>query len=79
VSKELMSGEVSWAKIVSLYAVAGGLAVDCVSHGHPEFLQVVTDAMAQALENDVALWIAENGGWVTNQLDSHYALSLVSL
>lgn len=67
VARQLMStdGGVSWPKVVSLYAVAGGLALDCVLQGHPEFLQIIVESMCQAFEQDIALWIVDNGGWVT--------------
>ncbi|XP_073995062.1 bcl-2-related ovarian killer protein-like isoform X2 [Rhodnius prolixus] len=63
VSKELTRGQVTWARVVSLFAVAGGLAVDCVRSGHPEYIYSIVEAMATSIENDLATWIAENGGW----------------
>lgn len=65
VSQELASSGITWAKIVSLYAMAGGLAVDCVRQGHPEFLQSLVESVGEALDDDMAEWIAHNGGWVS--------------
>ncbi|CAB4063035.1 BUFFY [Lepeophtheirus salmonis] len=50
-------------KIVSLYCVAGGLAVDCVRQGHPEYLFGLIDAMGLVVERDIANWIGQQGGW----------------
>ena len=62
-------GGITWAKIISLYCVAGGLAVDCVRSGHPEYLMALIDATALVVERDAAAWIAQQGGWV-----GHYEL-----
>ncbi|KAG8243043.1 bcl-2-related ovarian killer protein-like isoform X2 [Homalodisca vitripennis] len=63
VARELGRSDLTWAKVVSLYAVAGGLAADCVRQGHPEFLQTLVESMGEALDYHVADWIAHNGGW----------------
>ncbi|XP_054284469.1 bcl-2-related ovarian killer protein homolog B-like [Macrosteles quadrilineatus] len=62
VAREL-SREVTWAKVVSLFAVAGGLAADCVRQGHPELLQTVVESLGQAVDYHMADWIAHHGGW----------------
>ncbi|XP_039279201.1 bcl-2-related ovarian killer protein isoform X2 [Nilaparvata lugens] len=63
IARELLRTEPTWAKVVSLYAVAGGLAVDCVRQGHPEYLGSIVESMGDVLEEDLAVWIADNGGW----------------
>lgn len=66
VSREMLrSGEMTWSKIIALYAVAGGIAVDCVRQGKPEFIPAVQRAMTEVLEEDLASWIQANGGWVS--------------
>ncbi|XP_075211866.1 uncharacterized protein LOC142318991 isoform X2 [Lycorma delicatula] len=86
VARELLRSEMTWAKVVSLYAVAGGLAVDCVRQGHPEYLQCIIESMGEVLEEEVASWIGENGGWTgllnyckppTNNLSLATTISLV--
>lgn len=64
VGRELFKMDVTWGKIVSLFAVAGGLGVDCVRQGHPEYLQGLMEAVGEVLEDEVAPWIITNGGWV---------------
>ncbi|XP_034936899.1 bcl-2-related ovarian killer protein homolog B-like isoform X2 [Chelonus insularis] len=65
VSREMLrSGEMTWSKIVALYAVAGGIAVDCVRQGKPELIATIQRAMTEVLEEDLASWIQANGGWI---------------
>ena len=64
VGRELFRNDINWAKVVSMYAVAGGLAVDCIRQGHSELLQCIIDSMGELLEYELASWIAVNGGWV---------------
>ncbi|XP_074106730.1 bcl-2-related ovarian killer protein isoform X1 [Cotesia typhae] len=65
VSRELLrGGQMTWGKIISLYSVAGGIAVDCVRQGKPEFIGVIQRAMTIVLEEDLASWIQANGGWI---------------
>ena len=64
IAQELLKTDITWGKIISLYCVAGGLAVDCVHHGHPEYLFGLIEAMGLVVERDAATWIAQQGGWV---------------
>ncbi|XP_012151089.2 uncharacterized protein LOC100876595 isoform X1 [Megachile rotundata] len=42
VSREMIrNGEMTWSKVIALYAIAGGIAVDCVRQGKPEFLPAI--------------------------------------
>lgn len=64
IGREMFRTEITWAKVVSLFAVAGGLAVDCVRQGHPEYVLCIIDSTGDVMEDDLASWIAINGGWV---------------
>ncbi|XP_076232793.1 bcl-2-related ovarian killer protein isoform X2 [Calliopsis andreniformis] len=64
VSREMIrNGEMTWSKVVALYAIAGGIAVDCVRQGKPEYLLAIQRGMTDVLEEDLAAWIQANGGW----------------
>ncbi|KAK6622965.1 hypothetical protein RUM43_008817 [Polyplax serrata] len=63
VSRELLKNDVTWAKVVSLFAVAGGLAVDCARQGHYDYLGCIVETMEDILEDDLAQWIQYKGGW----------------
>ncbi|XP_014222308.1 uncharacterized protein LOC106649423 isoform X2 [Trichogramma pretiosum] len=65
VVRELMqrAGGCNWSKIVAIYAVAGGLACDCVRQGNPDFLDAIYEAMENVIEEYIAPWILIRGGW----------------
>ncbi|KAG6795659.1 hypothetical protein HZU73_09047 [Apis mellifera caucasica] len=65
VSREMIrNSEMTWSKVVAIYAIAGGIAVDCVRQGKPEYLPAIQRGMTDVLEEDLAAWIQANGGWV---------------
>ncbi|KAL3217687.1 hypothetical protein MRX96_032120 [Rhipicephalus microplus] len=43
----------------------GGLAVDCVKLGHPEYVLGLVQALGLFVERDLATWISQQGGWGT--------------
>lgn len=53
---------------MALFAIVGGLAVDCVRQDHPEHLPKLVEAIADVVEDDLAAWINDNGGWVNKDL-----------
>ncbi len=65
VAKYLFSEGVTWAKIVSLYAFAGGIAVDCVSHGANMYVGKLKIWTVQFLSDELTDWIVLQGGWVS--------------
>ena len=64
VSRQLLRSDLTWGKIISLFCVVGGLAVDCVYDDNPRYITGLTEAMAVAVERDAAMWIVQQGGWV---------------
>lgn len=62
-----LSTGVTWGKIVSLYAVAGALAVDCVRHGHPAMVHTIVDCMGEFVRKSLLSWLKRRGGWVSNK------------
>lgn len=54
-------------QVISLFAICGGLAVDCVRQGHAEYLPKLVDGIADVIEDELAVWLNENGGWVRFQ------------
>ena len=59
-----LSSGVTWGKVVSLYAVAGALAVDCVRHGHPAMVHTIVDCMGEFVRKSLTTWLKKRGGWV---------------
>ncbi|XP_058827386.1 bcl-2-related ovarian killer protein-like [Topomyia yanbarensis] len=64
IARDLFKNEITWGKVVSLFAIAGGLSVDCVRQGHPDFLPKLIEGVADVIEDELVIWISENGGWV---------------
>lgn len=58
---------VTWGKVVSLYAVAGALAVDCVRHGHPAIVHTIVDCMGEFVRKSLVSWLKRRGGWVRSR------------
>ncbi|XP_028817267.1 bcl-2-related ovarian killer protein homolog A [Denticeps clupeoides] len=63
VAAEIFSTGVTWGKVVSLYAVAGALAVDCVRHGHPAMVLTIIDCMGEFVRKSLVSWLKRRGGW----------------
>ncbi|XP_060518478.1 bcl-2-related ovarian killer protein-like [Cylas formicarius] len=59
----ILRSEPTWGKIVAIYCIAGGLAVDCVRQGQPEQLHLILEDMTELFEERIAYWIQANGGW----------------
>lgn len=60
----LLSG-ITWGKVVSLYAVAAGLAVDCVRHAQPAMVHTIVDCLGEFVRKTLVTWLKRRGGWVS--------------
>lgn len=67
VAHELVPREevVNLGRIVALFALAGGMAVDCVQQGHVDYLMCLIEAFGLFVERELASWIIQQGGWVS--------------
>lgn len=79
VARSLFRPDVTWAKIISFYAVAGGLAADCVRQNHIEFIPYIIEVFGEVIEEELAPWINDNGGWVSSQSNYVFQLTLNKL
>ncbi|XP_063697009.1 bcl-2-related ovarian killer protein isoform X1 [Culicoides brevitarsis] len=64
VAKELFKQEITWGKIISLFAISGGLAVDACKQGQYDHLQPIIEGTAEIIEEELAAWLISNGGWL---------------
>lgn len=64
VAKDLFRSSITWGKIISIFAVCGGFAIDCVRQGHFDYLQCLIDGLAEIIEDDLVYWLIDNGGWL---------------
>ncbi|CAG5896714.1 unnamed protein product [Menidia menidia] len=64
VATEIFSAGITWGKVVSMFAVAGALAVDCVRQGYPTTVHILVDSLGQFVRKFLAPWLKRRGGWV---------------
>lgn len=72
VAKELFKSDITWGKIISMYAIIGGLAVDSIRHDRYDHLYPLVEAFGEIIEEYLAGFLAENGGWVSNWVYSTF-------
>lgn len=65
VAKELFKADITWGKIISMFAVIGGLAVDSTKHDRYDHLYPLVEAFGEIIEEYLAGFLAEHGGWVS--------------
>uniref|UniRef100_A0A672KJ29 BCL2 family apoptosis regulator BOK b n=1 Tax=Sinocyclocheilus grahami TaxID=75366 RepID=A0A672KJ29_SINGR len=54
---------ITWGKVVAIYAVAAGLAVDCVRQGHPVMVHTIVDSLGEFVRRNLVPWLKKRGGW----------------
>lgn len=64
ISNSLPTG-ITWGKVVSLYSVAAGLAVDCVRQAQPAMVHALVDCLGEFVRKTLATWLRRRGGWVS--------------
>lgn len=55
---------ITWSKIVSLFAICGGFAVDYVRQDHYDYLPLLVESMGEVIEEDLMQWLVDHGGWL---------------
>lgn len=68
ISREIFRNNVTWPKIASFYAIAGALAIDCFKFGHPEYANGLIKMVSFFIDNELATWIVQKGGWVSRYI-----------
>ncbi|XP_053565868.1 bcl-2-related ovarian killer protein [Bombina bombina] len=63
VAAEIFTAGITWGKVVSLYAVAAGLAVDCVKHSQPALVLIIVDCLGEFIRKSLVTWLKRRGGW----------------
>lgn len=64
VAKDLFKSDITWGKIISLFAINGGLAVDSIRQGNYDYLGPLVEATGEIIEEYLGAFLTENGGWV---------------
>lgn len=64
VAKDLLKRNgINWGNIISIFTIAGGLAVDIVRQGHYDYLINLIEGTVDVVEEDLVSWLMDNGGW----------------
>ena len=64
VAKQIFADGISWAKIVSLFAFTGALAVECVANGANTYVLRLKTWTVQFIADNISEWIILHEGWV---------------
>ena len=62
--RTLFKSGITWPRIVALFAFASGLIVDCIREGRPEFARTVVYCVKAFIEDNLSVWVKDQGGWV---------------
>ena len=62
--RTLFKTGIRWPRIMALFAFASGLVLDCIREGRPEFSRTVVYCMKAFIEDNLAGWVKDQGGWV---------------
>ncbi|XP_023344648.1 bcl-2-like protein 1 isoform X2 [Eurytemora carolleeae] len=65
VSEELFREEISWSKIVALYAFGARLAQFCAENDMEDLLRDISESLARFSDEHLAAYILAQGGWET--------------
>jgi len=60
----MLSKGVTWGRIISMFAVAAGIAAECVQNDKPETIRLIVHVFADVIERHCASWICQQGGWI---------------
>lgn len=55
---------IDWSRIISFFAVAGGLATDCVRQGHYDYLPRLVEVIPSIIDEYLLDWLMDHGGWL---------------
>lgn len=72
-SVSLLAG-ITWGKVVSLYSVAAGLAIDCVRQAQPAMVHALVDCLGEFVRKTLAPWLRRRGGWVRGTCVTQWGL-----
>lgn len=63
--RELFRDGATWAKVAALFAFAASISEDCVLGGRQELVKCVLHCVRMYIHDHLAVWIKNQGGWVS--------------
>ena len=80
VSKETFSDKiVNWGRVVSIYTLAGTFAVHFITKGQLSVVKKIPCWVQEFVDEELADWIEDQGGWVSQFLNGHVHFIQLSL
>jgi hypothetical protein len=64
VGKFLFKNDITWGKIVSLFCVTAGLAIDLVRQNKEDSLPRLIEGFQAVIEDELIQWLSEKQGWI---------------
>ena len=58
-------GEITWAKVISLFSVAAGLSIDLVRQNHEDHIPTLIEGFLGVIEDELIPFLSENNGWIS--------------
>lgn len=58
-------GEITWAKVISLFSVTAGLSVDLVRLNHEDHIPTLIEGFLGVIEDELIPFLSENNGWIS--------------
>lgn len=65
VGRLLFKNDITWGKIVSLFCVTAGLAIDLVRQNNEDSIPRLIEGFQAVIEDELLLWLTENQGWIS--------------
>jgi Bcl-2-related ovarian killer protein len=59
------SGEITWAKVISLFSVTAGLSIDLVRQNHEEHIPTLIEGFLGVIEDELMPFLSESNGWIS--------------
>ncbi|KAF4086388.1 hypothetical protein AMELA_G00105170 [Ameiurus melas] len=86
VATEILSLGITWGKVVAIFAVAAGLAVDCVRQERAAVVHTIEESLGEFVRKSLVPWLRRRGGWgdiskcmrtVENRTQTHWISSVI--
>ncbi|XP_014667347.1 PREDICTED: bcl-2-related ovarian killer protein-like, partial [Priapulus caudatus] len=61
----LLGNELTWGKVMALFALTGALAMDCVRQQRETYIGSLMEAFTEYVSTYVCPWIIAQGGWAS--------------
>ena len=58
--------DITWGRVIALFALAGAIATDCVKQGQAKLVKVVIETFRDIVNEKLLGWMIIRGGWVSS-------------